>query len=121
MKKCILRINDTVIGDNIGIADNFFTRFRGLMLKKSLPENTGLMIYPCNSIHMFFMYFPLDILFVDKNDNIVDYLENFEINKVSKIYSKARYVVELPAGTIKSKNIQKNQKILITPLDKLDN
>lgn len=118
MKKCILRINDVVIGDNIDIADNFFTRLRGLMFRKTLPQNSGLMIYPCNSIHMFFMNFPLDILFVDKNDNIVDYLENFDINKISKIYSNARYVVELPVGTIKLKNIQKNQKIFIQPLDK---
>ena len=46
-------------------------------------------------------------------ETIVDYLENFAINKVSKIYSKARYVIELPAGTIKNKKIEKNQKIFI--------
>ena len=118
MKKCIIRIEDNIIGNNIGIADNFFTRFKGLMFEKTLPENTGLMIYPCNSIHMFFMNFPLDILFVNKDDIIVNYLENFPKNKVSKIYSNAKYVIELPAGTINKKNIQKNQKILIETIDK---
>ena len=118
MKKCIIRISDTIIGDNIGIADNFFTRLKGLMFEKELPENSGLMIYPCNSIHMFFMNFSLDILFIDKNDLSVDYLENFPKNKVSKIYSNAKYVLELPSGTINKKNIQKNQKISIETIDK---
>lgn len=113
MKKVTLRINDLIIGDNIEIADNFFTRLRGLMFRKELTENQGLLIYPCNSIHMFCMNFPLDILFVNKQDEIIDYLENFEINKVSKIYPSSKYVVELPAGTIKNKNIKKNQKILL--------
>ena len=113
MKKTTLRIGDTIIGDNIEIADNFFTRLRGLMFRKNLPENNGLLIYPCNSIHMFCMNFPIDVLFVNKQDEIVDYLENFGINKVSKIYPNAKYVVELPAGTIKNKKITKNQKILI--------
>lgn len=113
MKKVILRINDTIIGNNIEIADNFLTRLRGLMFRKELPNGCGLLIYPCNSIHMFCMNFPIDVLFVNKQDEIIDYLENFEINKVSKIYPSSKYVVELPAGTIKNKNIKKNQKILL--------
>lgn len=118
MKKCELYIDNILLSNEIDIADNFFTRFMGLMFKKELQKNNGLIISPCNSIHMFFMNFPLDILFVDKNNIICDYLEDIKPWKVSKIYFNAEYTIELPSGTIKEKNIKKNQKISIKTLDK---
>ena len=118
MKTCEILINNNSIGNNIKIADNFFTRFKGLMFKKELNVNEGLIINPCNSIHMFFMNFPLDILFVNENNEVVEILENIKPWRVSKLYFNAEYVVELPINTVKSKNIQKNQKIFIKTLDK---
>lgn len=118
MKKCEVIINNQMIGNNIDIADNFFTRLNGLMFKKELKENDGLIINPCNSIHMFFMNFPLDIVFVNNNNEIVEILEDIKPWRISKIYFNADFVIELPTGTIKKKNIQKNQKILIKTLDK---
>lgn len=118
MKTCEILINNNSIGNNIKIADNFFTRFKGLMFKKELNINEGLIINPCNSIHMFFMNFPLDILFVNENNEVVEILENIKPWRVSKLYFNAEYVVELPINTVKSKNIQKNQKIFIKTLDK---
>ena len=37
------------------VADNSWTRFRGLLGRDSLEAGQGLLIVPCNSIHMFFM------------------------------------------------------------------
>lgn len=114
MKNCQLRINDNIIVNNMDVADTFLTRLKGLMFKKEMPENYGLMIYPCNSIHMFFMNFPIDVLFVNDKDEIIDFLEDFQINKISKIYNKAKYVIELPSGTIKNKKIEKNMKLFFS-------
>ena len=83
----------------IEVADSFWARFKGLMLRKNLPENTGLLISPCNSIHMCFMRFRLDIVFLT---------ENWEIVKISRrvlpwvgfaLCPRAHMVIELPSGT----------------------
>ena len=70
------------------------------MFKKNLPEGKGLHIIPCNSIHMCFMNFPLDIVFIDRDMKVVSIIEKIKPWKVSKIISGAYSVLELPAGTI---------------------
>ncbi|HEY4871396.1 MAG TPA: DUF192 domain-containing protein [Candidatus Dormibacteraeota bacterium] len=47
------------------VASNFFTAGLGLMGRARLPENGGLLIHGCNGIHMMFMRFPIDAVFVD--------------------------------------------------------
>ena len=46
-------------------ADNHWTRLRGLLGHEPLSQGEGLLIVPSNSIHMLFMGFPIDVLYVD--------------------------------------------------------
>ena len=57
-------------------ADTFFKRLRGLIGRNKLPQGCGLMIAPCNSIHMLFMKFDIDAIFIDKNFTIKKIAEN---------------------------------------------
>ena len=118
MNKCMLFVDNNEKGGNIEIADTFISRLNGLMFRKKLDKGSGLIINPCNSIHMCFMNFPLDIIFVRKDNTICDFIENIKPWRISKIYFDAEYVIELPAGTIKEKNIKKNQKISTKTIDK---
>jgi uncharacterized membrane protein (UPF0127 family) len=81
------------------VANTVWSRFVGLMGKKSLAPAEGLVIIPNNSVHMFFMRFPLDIIFVDKAHQIVHISHNLKPWRISKIVGKAHYVIELPAYT----------------------
>ncbi len=58
------------------IADNFFLRLRGLMGRKMLPEATGLLLAPCDSVHMCFMRFAIDVIYLDKEYTIVKVVKN---------------------------------------------
>ena len=58
--------DNSLVGDKIRVADNFWTRFKGLMLAPDLAEGEGLIITPCNSIHMMFMRYPIDAIFIDE-------------------------------------------------------
>ena len=49
-------------------ADTFFTRFKGLIGAPSLTKGEGLLILPCNSIHTHVMRFPIDVLYVSKDN-----------------------------------------------------
>lgn len=96
----------TILADKCEIADNFWLRFKGLMGRSYLPQDSGLIITPCNSIHMFFMKIPLDIVFITNKNTVIHTIENIRPWKFSKIITSAYSVIELPIGTIKNCNIQ---------------
>ena len=58
------------------VAKSFFQRARGLIGRKSLASGTGLLILRCNAIHTFFMRFPIDATFLDKNEQVVKVVRN---------------------------------------------
>jgi uncharacterized membrane protein (UPF0127 family) len=97
---------NSTLAKECAVADSFIKRFIGLMGKENLPEGGGLLITPCNSIHMFFMNFPLDIVFINKDRIIVHLIENIKPWQVSKVVFDARSTLELPVGTISTSSTQ---------------
>ena len=69
-------------------ADTFFSRLIGLMFKNSYDTDKALHITPCNSIHMFFMRFPITAVFVDKNGVITDFRKNLGVWQVATSFFK---------------------------------
>lgn len=53
-----------MVSERLALADRFLPRLRGLMGRRSLPRGEGLWLEPCASIHMMFVPFPLDVLFL---------------------------------------------------------
>lgn len=102
--------NNLIAGD-VKLADNFVTRTFGLIPKNSLSEGEGLLIKPCCSIHTFFMKFSIDILFVNKQNEVVALYENVKPWRILPIHPTSHYVIELPACTITAKNIRKHDII----------
>lgn len=89
---------NTIICRQVVIADTFLARLRGLMFRTSLPPEEALWLRPCNSVHMFFMQFPLDIIFIDKNLVAVHIIEKLPPWRISPLIRQAVSVIELPAG-----------------------
>lgn len=99
-----------LIAERIFIADDIISRAKGLMLQKELKEKHAVLLYPCNSIHMFFMRFPIDVIYADKNLNVIKTIKGIKPWKIDLGHKKAVYTIELPAGTL---NFKPN-KIIIT-------
>lgn len=97
MRKLMNERTGEVILEDLQIADTFLTRFRGLMGKPSLPGNSGLMIKPCNSVHCFFMKFPIDVVFLDKDNRVVHVAGNMKPRTISPVVRRAKYVIEANA------------------------
>ena len=98
-------INVKIIGtgyeiSNIKIADDLVSRIIGLMFKRSLTGMSGLLIKPCNSIHTFFMFFELDVLFISSSGEIVKVIRGMKPWRMSWIYFRASQVLELKAGSL---------------------
>ena len=97
---------DLIIAKNCSHANTFLKRLKGLLGKKKFLENEGLYIPHCNSIHMFFMRFPIDVVFLDHNKKIVFLLEEFSPWKIKFPVSKARDTIELPQKTIQKYGLE---------------
>src|SRR4051794_10173353 len=89
----------------IQMADSFFTRLKGLMFRKEPIKDEGLWIVPCNAVHMFFMKFPLDIVLLNKQNEVVKVYQSLRPWKMTKPEKAAYSTLELPAGAIKQLDI----------------
>lgn len=106
---------NNLIADNVKVAQNFFTRSFGLLLRKSISDGEGLIIKPCCSIHTFFMKFPIDVLFIERNGKIEALYQNVQPWRILPIHLNSHFVIELASGTICAKNIEKENLIIILP------
>ncbi|MGC8567926.1 MAG: DUF192 domain-containing protein [Candidatus Micrarchaeia archaeon] len=116
-----IRINDSIY--KAKIADNFIKRAAGLMFFPKLGKNDALLIYFGREFYpgiwMYNMKFPIDIVWLDSEFFVADFKEMLapcsSIFKCKVYYpsSKARYVLEMPTGTIKKEKIKKRSKIKI--------
>ena len=71
------------------------------MFRSELPAGTGLVIDPCSSIHTFWMRFPIDVLYVDKNGTVLRADRAMKPWRIGPLFVRhGRLVIELPAGTI---------------------
>jgi uncharacterized protein len=92
----LTRGNQVVVSGSV--ARTFLARFRGLMGVPSLAPGAGLVIEPCSSIHTHFMRFPIDVLYVTRDQVISGIDRNLRTWRIGGFYKKVHYVVELPAG-----------------------
>lgn len=88
------------------IADNVFTRVKGLLGKKGLEPGTGLLITPCGSIHSMWMRFRFDAVFISREGEVVHLIEAMPPWRASKMIWQAKSVLELPAGVIAATGTQ---------------
>jgi len=93
---------------------------RGLMYRKEIPENYGMLFVFKEEINHFFWmkntYISLDILWLDHNKEVIHIVENCEpcFKKICPTYGgkvKAKYVLELKAGAITENNIEVGDEI----------
>ncbi|PIN81295.1 hypothetical protein COV13_01725 [Candidatus Woesearchaeota archaeon CG10_big_fil_rev_8_21_14_0_10_32_9] len=88
---------------------------KGLMFHKKIKDEAHifyLRIIRREAITMFFVFFPLDVLFLDEHKRIVEIKENLKpfANYLPK--NKASYVVELEKGTVAAKKLEVNDELI---------
>lgn len=95
------------------VADSVWTRLRGLIGHRPLEEGEGLMITPCNSVHTFFMRFPIDVVYVTAGGEVVGLAERLSPFRIGPIVRRARFVLELPAGTVARTGTRLGDRIVV--------
>jgi uncharacterized membrane protein (UPF0127 family) len=96
------------------VADSFFTRLLGLMFRRRFEPGQGLWLTGTNGIHMFFMNFAIDALFLDKKRRIVKVYRRLPawIGMAPLVWG-ADSVVELPSGAVDGVDLRKGDQLLI--------
>jgi len=98
----ILVRNETkgsILGDAVEVADTRIKRLLGLLRHALLEPGSGLWIVPCDSIHTFFMRFPIDLIYLDKHRRVKKVRQAVPPWRISACLS-ACSILELPIGTI---------------------
>ena len=93
------------------VARTVWTRGRGLLGTRTLEPGDGMLIESCQSIHSFWMRYPFDALFLDKQGRVVHLISRMKQNRISRHVFAARSVLELPAGTIEATGTQKGDQL----------
>lgn len=88
------------LASRLSIAESIFSRMKGLLGRNSLNNGEGLLIRPCKGIHTFGMKFPIDAVFLNKNNRVIAISKNILPNRMTRLYLGASSVIEVPAGTL---------------------
>ena len=103
--RVVNRTRETVVADSAELADNYWTRFIGLMGRRELPVGTGLVLKPGGGIHMWFMRIPLDVIHVDKTDRVTHILRGIKPWRFGPLFVGNKVAIELPVGAADSTQV----------------
>ena len=91
---------NTILGETIEVASTAAQKVRGLLGRECLEDGQGLLFKGCSSLHTFFMSFPIDIIFTDRNGKVLKASGEVKPFKLVAAPLRAYYAIELPAGAI---------------------
>ena len=104
-----------VLAERLLVPRSFVGRGLGLMFRRALEPGLGMWIAPCNGIHMFFMNFAIDAVFLDRERRVVRVCTHLKPWRVVPLVLGAHSVLELPADTVAGLGIEKGQALSIEP------
>lgn len=96
------------------VANTIWTRFKGLIGVRELMPGDGLAIVPCNGVHCMFMSIPIDVLYVSADHRVVALDPQMKPWTIGRFHRDARYVIELPAGTIERTGTAVGDQLSVT-------
>jgi uncharacterized membrane protein (UPF0127 family) len=88
------------IGERVRVADRWWPRLRGMIGHPPPAEGEGLLIQPCQGVHMQWMAYPLDIAFLDGEGRVVALYHGLRPWRFSKTHKDAACALEFPSGTL---------------------
>lgn len=98
--KILIKRNGIIVADTIERAGSLSSQLKGLIGRRKF-ENGSAMIFPgCKQVHTFFMQFPIDILFINKDRKVIKIIENLDPGKITGYVKDSSDIIELPSHTV---------------------
>ncbi len=104
----------TIVCDRCEIADRVLARMRGLLGRDALAPGSGMLIDAAPSVHMFFMRFPIDVVFIDRDRKVVRIVQELRPWRVAGA-RKAVAALELPVGAVAEAGLEEGDVLVFSP------
>lgn len=98
--KIINRRNRLVVADRIETARGFIAQLKGLIGRRKFECGSAMILPRCKQVHTYFMQFPIDILFINREQVVIRIIENLPRGRFSGYVSESADAIELPSHTI---------------------
>ena len=112
------KTRETFVATEAAVADSYMRRLVGLLgkTKRWARQGCGLWIVPSRGVHTIGMMFPIDLIFLGKEREVVHVEEHVRPFRISAVSLKADSVLELPAHTIFRSGTQVGDRLEIASL-----
>jgi uncharacterized protein len=101
-----------VVCERCVVADRPLARMRGLLGRSGLAQDEGILLRPCSSIHTFFMRFPIDVVFCDRDLRVLSVADRVQPWRV-RMQRRARVAVELAAGEASRRGVTPGARLRV--------
>jgi uncharacterized membrane protein (UPF0127 family) len=94
----------TIVASQVELADGLVRQTVGLMFRRNIPESYAMIfdmwLEQRIGIHMLFVFFPIDLVYLDKARRIVDIRRHLPAwYGIAFSRKRARFAIEMPAGS----------------------
>jgi uncharacterized membrane protein (UPF0127 family) len=112
VKEVALRREDgSIVCERCVLADTALARMRGLLGRRELPSGEGILLKPASSVHMAFMKFAIDAVFLDGESRVVKVAADLQPWKVAGARG-SKAVLEIPAGEAKRRRLSVGDRLI---------
>jgi uncharacterized membrane protein (UPF0127 family) len=105
-----------VVCERCEIPESSFGRARGLLGRSSLEPDEGMLIDRAGSVHMFFMRFPIDVVFLDRDRRVVGVRHGLRPWRVAGA-RRAVAALELPAGAAAAAGVEEGDVLVLDDIE----
>ena len=106
--------NGSMVAHDLITAFDSESRRVGLLRHQSFPPGAAMLIAPSNAVHTFFMRFPIDIAFIDREGTVVKVCHGVRPWRIAAAM-RGYGVIELPAGTLAASGTSTGDRLAVVP------
>ena len=107
----IRREDGNIVCERCVLADTALTRMRGLLGRRDLPAGNGILLRPASSVHMAFMRFPIDAVFLDRDLRVVKIADDLRPWRAAGSRG-AKAVLEMRAGEAGRRGVRVGDRLV---------
>jgi uncharacterized protein len=112
VEEVLLRRDDgSIVCERCVLADTALARMKGLLGRRELPSGEGILLRPASSVHMAFMRFPIDAVFLDRDLRVVKVVPDLRPWRAAGSRG-AKSVLEIPAGEARRRGLGVGDRLI---------
>jgi uncharacterized membrane protein (UPF0127 family) len=104
------RADGAVVCERCLVADRPLPRMKGLLGRSELPPGEGILLRPASSIHMWFMRFPIDAVFLDRDLRVVRVVPELRPWRIARARG-AHSTLEIAAGEAERRGVSEGDTL----------